>query len=166
MWVVLLFLIQVWFSLIIKNYNLAQQICKRFIKNNSIEPLFHEYLGLVYKKKGEILKAIEEYKKAIELYPHSLTNKLTLIALLYQVEDYREVVKIGSSILLNKQKGYLENLKKVFFENLYWYLAFSHFNLSNFQEALSFFEMLTDSQYIDRPEVYKCINECRLRLQK
>jgi tetratricopeptide (TPR) repeat protein len=131
-------------GIIFKKYDWVERICRKGIKVASPKrkSIFHEYLGKIYYKQNELDRAIEEYKKAINLFPESLTNRLTLIQLLFEKKRYEEVIKEALQVLYRKERGYLQRVKKIFMDTLYWYLAYSYYNLSQYKEAIPWFEKL------------------------
>ncbi len=39
------------------------------LRHHDADPIAHRYMGYIYNKQGKTDKAIEEYRRALELYP-------------------------------------------------------------------------------------------------
>ncbi len=162
-----IFLPQIIILILFRQYKRAQKLCEAYIVKDPNKSLFYEYLGLVCQRKGEVDNAIKWYKKALELAPDILMDRLDLIPLLYTKKQYDEIIRYGMEILATKQRGLLERIKPAFFDTLYWYLAASYHYLGKYQQAAEFYEKLRFyARYKNDPEIYECLGYCYYKLNQ
>lgn len=132
-----------WYT-ITKNWNGLENFCKDFIKRLSIEKSFYYYsLAKALQKQKRFAESVNYYKKIVTISkkPHPY-DYFDLIRALYESKIYHEIPKY-CILLLKENFGILGNFaKECILEQIYWYLAYSYYNLNQFQEAIPWLEKL------------------------
>ncbi|KAA0258644.1 tetratricopeptide repeat protein [Deferribacter autotrophicus] len=83
-----------------KDYVKARQFFEEFLKFNDNFADVHNYLGYIYYASNDLNRAIEHYKKAIELNPYYTEALINLVVILHSIGEFKKAEK------------YLDSLKK------------------------------------------------------
>lgn len=99
-------------------------------EDDNNDPNYYHNLAHSYEKQGEIDKAINYFKKAIELSPNDFKHRVCLGTLLARINDEKEaIIQFEKALELNPGNG-----------DIYHRMAHVYEKLNDFQKAISYFE--------------------------
>jgi tetratricopeptide (TPR) repeat protein len=130
---------------IVRKWNKLERLCNKFINKYPQKAFYYIWLAKALRKQGKLKESIVCYKKMIakqkDSHPY---DYLDLIRALYEAEIYQEIPYYCRLILGKNYKGISNFARGCVKDQLYWYLAYSYYNLSQYNEAIPWLEKLLD----------------------
>lgn len=137
-------IIRVGWYIVTKKWSRLEGFCKNFINKFLIEKSFYYWsLAKALQKQEKFTEAVSCYKKiiAISKRPHPY-DYFDLVRALYEGKIYNEIPEY-CIFLLKGNFGRLDSFaRKCILEQIYWYLAYSYYNLNQLQEAIPWLKKL------------------------
>jgi len=147
-----------------RRFSLAEIICKKDLEKFPNNSLGLNLLAITYRKQGKFLEAAQEFLKLLNKSPNEPSNYRDAIYTLFKAEDYDTVIKYCKEFLNKNFTGSRHHLKPYFFDEIYWYLAFSYYYLNDYQKAKNNFEKIKHIRKWKREyNISQYIKDCNTR---
>lgn len=142
------------------NKEILDELERIFVYKTSLNPYFDRLyiiLGMIYQAQGKYQQAFDEFKKAIELNPSSIPQKVALASLYVDQKDYIKAMQVYDTILLayphnisvRIQKANVLNLMGLKDKAISEYKTVLSMQPTNFEAKIALYEILKPTMSSD-----------------